>query len=298
MFSIIIPTYNRAKFVETAIKSVLDQSYRDFEILIIDDGSTDETETVINKLQDDRIRYFYQENLGRSSARNKGIEEAKGEWICFLDDDDLLQNNCLENYKSKIEDIDREGVMIIGQCLLQRSGEIVNRASQHPAQYPNLVAYIWDAFVQIQSICFHRSIFMEDRFPIEFSIWEDKHLLSRLVMKYPIVTIPESTAIVIDHPNRSINRVDKENWNIHVDEMANAIKDLVEKHPEILLFRSKGEVKKKISESYISRSLDALNANEKELAVDALKAALSDFVIKLTPTYVNTWLKIAMKSYE
>ncbi len=85
--SVIIPTYNRAEYVTKAIDSVLAQTYTDYEIIVIDDGSTDNTKEVLLPYMD-RIRYIYQENAGASAARNRGIKASKGEWIAFLDSDD------------------------------------------------------------------------------------------------------------------------------------------------------------------------------------------------------------------
>ena len=88
LVSIITPTFNRADFLPETIESVLSQDYDNFEFLIIDDGSTDNSKEVIEGYIDSgKIRYFYQENSGQSVARNKGIAEAKGEFICFLDSD-------------------------------------------------------------------------------------------------------------------------------------------------------------------------------------------------------------------
>ncbi|OQX85235.1 MAG: hypothetical protein B6D55_07685 [Candidatus Omnitrophica bacterium 4484_70.2] len=91
--SVIIPTYNREKYLPEAINSVLNQTYKDFEIIIVDDGSRDNTKEVVEsfmkKYPHIPIRYFYQENKGPAAARNRGIKEAKGEYIAFLDSDDI-----------------------------------------------------------------------------------------------------------------------------------------------------------------------------------------------------------------
>ena len=77
MISVIIPTYNRYTFLEKAIPSVLKQSFRDFELIVVDDGSDDGTEELIHSFRNKRIRFFYQENRGVSAARNKGILEVQ-----------------------------------------------------------------------------------------------------------------------------------------------------------------------------------------------------------------------------
>jgi len=88
-FSVIIPTYNRSHLLKEAIESVLKQNYSDFEILVIDDGSTDNTRFVVEQISDKRVKYFYQNNSGQSSARNLGLIKSQGEYIAYLDEDDL-----------------------------------------------------------------------------------------------------------------------------------------------------------------------------------------------------------------
>lgn len=87
LVSVIIPTYNREALVCQAIQSVLNQSYQNFEIIVVDDGSSDNTAKVVQKYAPG-ARYVHQENAGASVARNRGIQEAKGEWVAFLDSDD------------------------------------------------------------------------------------------------------------------------------------------------------------------------------------------------------------------
>lgn len=88
LISVIIPTYNRAHILSRAIESVLAQTYQHWELIIVDDGSTDSTATVVAAYTDPRIRFIHQENKGPSAARNKGIHTAQGDLICYLDSDD------------------------------------------------------------------------------------------------------------------------------------------------------------------------------------------------------------------
>src|SRR5208337_529053 len=94
--SVVIPTYNRAAKVRSAIESVLDQTFSDLEVIVVDDGSSDDTGKILGAAFGDRIRYFVQANQGASVARNKGIAEAQGEWIAFLDSDDEWERDKLE----------------------------------------------------------------------------------------------------------------------------------------------------------------------------------------------------------
>jgi glycosyltransferase involved in cell wall biosynthesis len=94
--SVVIPTYERAGKVQGAIKSVLAQTFSDLEVIVVDDGSTDDTGKILGEIYGDRIRYYAQTNQGVSAARNRGIEQARGDWIAFLDSDDFWAKEKLE----------------------------------------------------------------------------------------------------------------------------------------------------------------------------------------------------------
>lgn len=94
--SVVIPTYERAVKVQGAINSVLEQTFSDLEVIVVDDGSKDGTGQILEEKFGNRIRYFPQTNQGASVARNKGVTEARGDWIAFLDSDDLWEKDKLE----------------------------------------------------------------------------------------------------------------------------------------------------------------------------------------------------------
>ena len=104
-FSIIIPIYNSEKYISRCIKSVLSQTEENWELLLINDGSSDGTESICTsfELKDKRIKYYYQENNGVSSARNNGLLRAKGEWITFIDSDDWIEKNHLSEFNKQIK---------------------------------------------------------------------------------------------------------------------------------------------------------------------------------------------------
>ena len=96
LISVIIPTYNRENKIIDAVRSVLEQTYINIEVIVIDDGSTDDTYLMLDKIEDKRLKYVYQENSGACVARNRGIKEAKGKYIAFHDSDDIWHKDKLE----------------------------------------------------------------------------------------------------------------------------------------------------------------------------------------------------------
>lgn len=108
-FSIIVPLYNKEEYIKSTIDSVLAQSYTNYEIIIVDDGSSDKSPQIVRSIKDSHIIFYSKNNGGVSSARNFGINKSKGNYICFLDSDDLWTENYLEtlnNIISKNKDVD------------------------------------------------------------------------------------------------------------------------------------------------------------------------------------------------
>lgn len=102
--SVVLNTYNRASLVMRAIDSVLSQTYEDFELIVVDDGSEDETRAEVEAISDPRLSYIYQQNSGLSVGRNAGASRAKAEWIVFLDDDDQVEPQWLESFRTVLGD--------------------------------------------------------------------------------------------------------------------------------------------------------------------------------------------------
>jgi GT2 family glycosyltransferase len=123
--SVILPAYNHAHFLPFAIESVLNQTFPDFEMIIIDDGSNDNTREVVQKFKDPRIQYFYQSNKGLSGARNTGLGLAKGEYIAFLDADDLFLPGKLGLQVSWLEANPDYGFVSGGWNVVNENGEIL-----------------------------------------------------------------------------------------------------------------------------------------------------------------------------
>jgi glycosyltransferase involved in cell wall biosynthesis len=124
--SIITPVYNGEKTIAETILSVLNQTYTNWEHIIINDGSTDHTDEIVMRHKDTRIRYYSQQNLGRSNARNRGIEHSNGELLLFLDADDWLLPNALQDHIAYLDAYQNYGVSVSdGYFCDYRGNEIV-----------------------------------------------------------------------------------------------------------------------------------------------------------------------------
>lgn len=104
--SVIVPVYNTAKYLHRCLDSILQQSFKDFEVLLVDDGSTDKSLSICSSFasNDDRIKVFHQENKGVTAARKIGLEHSRGEFICFVDSDDVIEKSALSVLMSKMTD--------------------------------------------------------------------------------------------------------------------------------------------------------------------------------------------------
>jgi glycosyltransferase involved in cell wall biosynthesis len=132
--SIIIPTYNRASILRETIIDVLQQEFLDFELIIIDDGSSDDTKEIVRSFEDKRIKYFFKENRGVSSVRNLGIIVASGEYIAFLDDDDYWPKDYLEKM---IKALNSNQDFEAAYCIIKKvdkEGKIIHENNRHKYQ--------------------------------------------------------------------------------------------------------------------------------------------------------------------
>lgn len=130
LFSIIIPTYNRSAFIVKTIDSFLQQSYPHFELIIVDDGGNDNTGEVINKIQDERVKYVRKENGERGAARNFGARLANGEYINYFDSDDLAYSNHLAEAYRAILKQKKPMLLHLGYEMKNEQGELIHKPKQ------------------------------------------------------------------------------------------------------------------------------------------------------------------------
>ncbi|MCB0096946.1 MAG: glycosyltransferase [Caldilineaceae bacterium] len=133
-FSIIVPAYNQARYLGATIESVLIQEYERFELLVVDDGSTDNTQRIAKSFVDHRLRYLHQPNAGLSAARNTGIAHATGRYLIFLDSDDFLEPSALLYHKQAFARNPKLGVSVGGWRFVNPKGRAITDAKAAPSQ--------------------------------------------------------------------------------------------------------------------------------------------------------------------
>jgi glycosyltransferase involved in cell wall biosynthesis len=195
-FSIIIPTFNRHSLLKIAIESVLSQTYPDFELIIIDDGSSDNTALFCEGIADKRLLYSFQVNQGVSSSRNNGIQQARGRFICFLDSDDRFRPDKLAITRDYIEKFPDFKIFHSDEIWFMR-GKLLNQKKIH--QKPDGNAFekslhlccISPSAVTISKEVFERVGGFDETLPA----CEDYDLWLRVTAHYPIKLIPEALTI-------------------------------------------------------------------------------------------------------
>lgn len=177
-YSVIIPLYNKGWKVKRAIDSVLRQNVPDLEIVVVDDGSTDDGADYVKGYQDTRIRYIYKDNGGVSSARNKGIEEATGEWLIFLDADDELLNGAISIYEEMAKKFPKSR-FFVGKNVWRSSPVISNKIIH--TSFPYFSIWLNRLYPSPRNMMIHRSLIEKNGyFDERQSLYEDFEFVLRM----------------------------------------------------------------------------------------------------------------------
>lgn len=210
--SVIIPTYNRAHLIMQSIESVLAQTYPQYEIIIIDDGSTDNTQEVLKGLIDgEKVRYIWQENKGESAARNHGIRQAQGQYIAFLDSDDLWVSEKLEKQVDCLEKHPDAGLVqssfLKFDDLTGNNLGVRNTSWYSGWIYPEILMH-WSDLIALDAVLIPRKVLDHvGGFDERFRRGEDIELWWRISRYYPFVAMPEVlTKVRVHSTNISSNR--------------------------------------------------------------------------------------------
>ena len=201
-FSIIIPLYNKAPYIERAINSVLNQSLQNFEIIVVNDGSSDGGEKIVTKLEDERLKLVSQKNAGVSAARNTGAKEAQYEYLAFLDGDDTWEPNFLSEIVKLIGNFPDAGIYGTSNSFIYPNGKKVAEDFSYlfNGKEQGLLEDYFGLFAKIQkspfsnsNLCIPKKVYQEfGGYKVGVKLTEDSDLWCRIALKYPIAfnTLP------------------------------------------------------------------------------------------------------------
>lgn len=207
LFSIILPTYNRAHLIGETIHSILKQEWREFELWVVDDGSTDDTEAVVSQFADERVHYVKKENGERGAARNYGAARARGKYFNFFDSDDLMYANHLKVAKAIMEEYNGPEFFHLGYDFKTPDGTITHKVND--LNEVRIKDVFFDNFLSCNGVFVRGDI--AKKYPFEenrdLASAEDWELWIRLLSRYPLRFSNEITSSVICHENRSIRTI-------------------------------------------------------------------------------------------
>ncbi len=195
-FSVIIPTFNRKPFLEIAVDSVLGQTFSDFELIIIDDGSGDGTKELIESYSDSRIKYLYQKNHGVSHARNSALALAEGKYAAFLDSDDRWKKEKLEVTAKYIKNY--PGIYIFHtEEIWYRKGKLLPQKKKHRKPTGHVYKKALDlCCISISTAAVNRDLFKKlGTFDENLQACEDYDFWLRAASKYEVKLIPQQLTI-------------------------------------------------------------------------------------------------------
>lgn len=224
--SVVIPTFNRATFVSEAVASVLKQSYQKFELIVIDDGSTDSTAEIVNSFKDQRLIFIKQENRGRSAARNRAIALSRGTFITFLDSDDVYLVDKLERQVHFMESHPDIAMTYTSALCMNESGDLF------PEKYEATVcrrsrediAFYLPSTITLPTVMVRREVFDSvGGFDESMSRFEDTDMWRRISRCHRIEAIQEYTCKLRTHRDNCLSSQDPDYIHSALDYYASKI---------------------------------------------------------------------------
>lgn len=213
-FSIIIPLYNKEKFLKATLKSVFQQTFYDYEIIIVNDGSTDKSLEIAKSYQNDKIKIFNQKNQGVSAARNLGIEKSTASYCCFLDADDIWKPNHLESLYNLIQKYPKAGLYCNRYEIQISKNKIIQTIFDFENSYEGYVKNFFKSslinrIALTSAICISKKVYSEiGGFNSEISNGEDLDYWIRIAINYKVVISNQITMMYnFKNDNKSLSKI-------------------------------------------------------------------------------------------
>ena len=210
-FTVVVPTFNRADRIGKTIESVLHQTLADFELIIVDDGSTDNTEAVVKGYPDARVNYFRKSNGERAAARNAGVRTSHGRYVTFLDSDDWLYPRHLALVREAIRELDEPAVYHQAYEVVDERGRFLSRDYLGNRDI-NKLLFTKGNILSCMGVFVRRDVAENNPFNETLALTgvEDWELWVRLAAQYPIHHRDEVSSALVHHEDRSVWQIPDE----------------------------------------------------------------------------------------
>lgn len=274
--SVIIATYNRAHFLRQTIESVFRQEFKDFELIVVDDGSTDDTRTVVQSFGS-RVRYYYQPNQGPAAARNLGVQLAQAPWIAFQDSDDLCAPNHLEALYGYVREHPNYALVFGNGAYLDgpehnRSTIIPKKKSQRLESHGvGLADLLAKSIVRLQATIISKSVYLfVGGMDESLRICHDLDLFFRLFARFPVKYIGQAVFLYRRHEG-NITR----NEELRLTENIKVLEKFVREFPDAAEALGSGRIARRIAYRYYRLAKGRWKRHEIDAARQAIGAAVA-----------------------
>jgi glycosyltransferase involved in cell wall biosynthesis len=274
--SVVIATFNRAKFLAETIESILQQSFRDYELLVVDDGSTDDTRALLKSFGD-RVRYFCQENRGPSAARNLGVRHARAPWISIQDSDDLCARSHLTTLYRYAQDHPDCGMVFANGAYLagpEHHRETIipgDKARRLYVQGVHLADLFDKSIVRLQAALISKAAYdIVGGHDQSLRICMDLDLAFRLCMSFPIGYLDEVVFFYRKHEGNT-----GRNEELRLTENIQVIKKLLKTYPNVRETLGAQTVARRLAYRYYRLAKGRWKRKERTKAREALREAIA-----------------------
>ena len=207
LVSIILPTYNRERWIEASVRSALNQTYKNIELIVVDDGSTDDTKNILSNIDDPRLHYIYQPNRGRSNARNHALLWAKGYYVSFLDSDDLYLPDKIACQVDYLRKNPGTGMVYTSAHCIGENGEGINYEyiADRSGLIYRYIAFFKPVTITLPTVMTYKHVMdAVGGFDEKMYRFEDTDLWRRIAKEYRIDAMNKYTCLLRTHGDNDI----------------------------------------------------------------------------------------------
>ncbi len=291
-FSIIVPTRNRANLLKECLESIVNQVFESWELIVVDDGSTDNTKDIVYAFTDSRIRYFYQKHGERSKARNLGLSKIKGQNVCFVDDDDTVSKNYLSDFNEAYKQHSNKAILRTNFIRVNEDG-IKTGVMYDSKKHKNAINYLLNNMCGMGCVCFPSEIVKNLKFPEQFPHWQDTYFIALACLISPLIQLENTNYYYRIHKQMGSQKVISER---HLNQRAlinvEAMIDFENKYfQRISSLVEKNLFKRLRAEKFLEYAIIAKINGYSKLAKDLYARSLKQtFSFSLWKLYLRFWL--------